>query len=159
MRSMAAWLLMTLLASTAAAAEQLSTELDDYATAGSEDIYLQPNSGQAADEEDDEDAQYLDVDDEKDEEEAEEDEEEEEAPAQSLGNNIDAIGLDENSCEFSCPRYYRPVCVSRNDELITYATPCEFFNQLRCANVARQRGKETPTFQLLYHNACKQNTR
>ncbi|XP_030569381.1 uncharacterized protein LOC115768824 [Drosophila novamexicana] len=147
MRSMAAWLLMTLLASTAAAAEQLSTELDDYATAGSEDIYLQPNSGQAADEEDDEDAQYLD------------EEEEEEAPAQSLGNNIDAIGLDENSCEFSCPRYYRPVCVSRNDELITYATPCEFFNQLRCANVARQRGKETPTFQLLYHNACKQNTR
>ncbi|XP_017870648.1 PREDICTED: uncharacterized protein LOC108618931 [Drosophila arizonae] len=144
-----AWLLMALLALRAGlvlADEQL--ELADYATAGSEDIYLQPNSGQWE--------EYKEYPDDEEDEQAEEDSVEE----QPQGDNIEAVGLDESNCEYSCPRYYRPVCARRNDhQLITYATPCEYFNQLRCASVARSQGKEAPTYELLYQHACKENRR
>ncbi|TDG43679.1 hypothetical protein AWZ03_009922 [Drosophila navojoa] len=149
-----AWLLMALMALRAGrllADEQLAAELAYYATAGSEDIYLQANSGQWE--------EYKDYPDDKANERAEEEDDsvEDSAEEQPEGDNIEAVGLDENSCEYSCPRYYRPVCVKRNEQLITYATPCEYLNQLRCANVVRSQGKEAPTYQLLYQHACKEN--
>lgn len=147
MHPMAAWLLMALMALMAGPA--LAAVLVDYATAGSEDIYLQPNSG--LDVAWEEYKEYPD--------DGEQEQEEQELEEQPQGDNIEAIGLDENSCEYSCPRYYRPVCASRNDQLITYATPCEYFNHLRCASVARSQGKETPTYQLLYQSACKESRR
>ncbi|XP_022210440.2 uncharacterized protein LOC111066271 [Drosophila obscura] len=66
------------------------------------------------------------------------------------------VDEDEDSCEYSCPRYYRPVCALRNHQLVTYATPCEYHNQLRCASVRQRQGQEVPTFQLQYNGACHQ---
>ncbi|XP_034488491.1 uncharacterized protein LOC117792443 [Drosophila innubila] len=138
---------MLLMALTAVAAK-LQLE-ENYGTAGSEDIYLQPDSieeqfdeyGYADENEDEDDGQQ---------------DQDQESEQQELGDNLDAIGEDESSCEYSCPRYYRPVCVSRNGQLITFATPCEYHNQLRCANVAkRQHGQDAPIFQLMYNNACR----
>lgn len=119
-------------------------------TAGSEDIYFQqPIQYEMGD-------YYYDYD--EDEEEQSQPELEEEQAAKPPGDNIGGIGENEISCEFSCPRYYRPVCVRRNGELITYATPCEYHNRLRCANVARRLGRaDTPTYELVYYNACRQN--
>ncbi|KAH8396059.1 hypothetical protein KR222_002446, partial [Zaprionus bogoriensis] len=78
-------------------------------------------------------------------------------PKPPSGNNIEGIGENDISCEYSCPRYYRPVCVRRNGALITYATPCEYHNRLRCANVARRQGRtDTPSYELMYYNACQQ---
>ncbi|EDX03170.1 uncharacterized protein LOC27206535 [Drosophila simulans] len=58
------------------------------------------------------------------------------------GRDDTAAGLDrdEDSCEHSCPRYYRPVCVLRNGRNVTFATLCEFHNQVRCANDLRRQG-------------------
>lgn len=128
-------------------------ELDGsvYSSAGSEDIYFQqPNQ-------DENGSSYsYNYYDEDDEEQPEEPELEEEQAAKPPGDNIEGIGENEISCEFSCPRYYRPVCVRRNGELITYATPCEYHNRLRCANVARRLGHtDTPTYELVYYNACR----
>ncbi|KRF99542.1 uncharacterized protein Dwil_GK28124 [Drosophila willistoni] len=70
------------------------------------------------------------------------------------GNNIDADSENEETCEYSCPRYYRPICVRRNGELVTFSTPCEFHNQLRCASVLKRQGKSVPSYQYLYNGAC-----
>ncbi|KAH8235678.1 hypothetical protein KR032_005270, partial [Drosophila birchii] len=61
---------------------------------------------------------------------------------------------DEDSCEYSCPRYYRPVCVLRNGQSMTFATPCEFYNVVRCASVQQRRGQLVPHFQYLHNGAC-----
>ncbi|XP_034669859.1 uncharacterized protein LOC117902536 [Drosophila subobscura] len=66
------------------------------------------------------------------------------------------VDEDEDSCEYSCPRYYRPVCVLRNHQLLTYATPCEYHNQLRCASVRQRQGQAVSTFQFQYNGACRQ---
>ncbi|XP_017139426.1 uncharacterized protein LOC108153835 [Drosophila miranda] len=66
------------------------------------------------------------------------------------------VDEDEDSCEHSCPRYYRPVCVLRNHQLVTYATPCEYYNQLRCTSVRQRQGQTVPTFQFQYNGACHQ---
>lgn len=129
-------------------------ELDGsyYASAGSEDIYFQQPI------ETENGSFYYYNDDDEDEEDQSQSEPEEEQAAKPPGDNIEGIGENEISCEFSCPRYYRPVCVRRNGELITYATPCEYHNRLRCANVARRLGQtDTPTYELVYYNACRQN--
>ncbi|EDV99895.1 GH12147 [Drosophila grimshawi] len=164
MRHLMALLLLTLATSQAVTAIQ-----DDYGSAGSDDIYLQssglPDQVDAKEENDTDadtdpdDPDDADDDDDDDGDDDEKDEEQQEKPLNGSDvNNIEAIGETELSCEYSCPRYYRPVCVSRNDELVTYATPCEFFNHLRCSNVAKRKGQATPTFQLLYHKACQNNT-
>jgi len=148
--------LMLLMALSVNAA-RLQRPESNYATAGSEDIYFQPYHIEELSEElviedmDDDDSDLMD-----DEEELELDEEQELDEERNLGENLNAIDEDEVSCEYSCPRYYRPVCVRRDGKLVTYATPCEYHNQLRCANVAkRQHGIDTPTFQLMYNNACR----
>ncbi|KAH8364961.1 hypothetical protein KR200_007398, partial [Drosophila serrata] len=61
---------------------------------------------------------------------------------------------DEDSCEYSCPRYYRPVCVLRNGQPMTFATPCEFYNEVRCASVQQRRGQPVPHFQFLHNGSC-----
>ncbi|KAH8295591.1 hypothetical protein KR018_006705 [Drosophila ironensis] len=62
---------------------------------------------------------------------------------------------DEESCEYSCPRYYQPVCVLRNGKAVTYATSCEYHNQVRCANVLASRGvQQVPTFQFRHQGSC-----
>ncbi|KAH8314195.1 hypothetical protein KR067_012986, partial [Drosophila pandora] len=62
---------------------------------------------------------------------------------------------DEDSCEYSCPRYYRPVCVLRNGHMVTYATPCEYHNQVRCSIVQKSRGgTRAPTFQFIHNGNC-----
>lgn len=62
---------------------------------------------------------------------------------------------DEDSCEYSCPRYYRPVCVLRNGHMVTYATPCEYHNQVRCSIVEKSRGAtRAPTFQFYHNGNC-----
>ncbi|XP_030382348.1 uncharacterized protein LOC115629891 [Scaptodrosophila lebanonensis] len=63
--------------------------------------------------------------------------------------------IDERSCEKICPRYYRPLCVSRDGELITYATPCEFKNELQCARVAHKRDVPLPKYKVLFDGACE----
>ncbi|XP_017850178.1 uncharacterized protein LOC108605126 [Drosophila busckii] len=127
------------------AAQELQS---DYATAGSEDIYLSTN-----DEELPEQSQY-----ENNYEEEQEFEEDEFVELQPQGINIDGIGETDVSCEYSCPRYYRPICVQRNDQQITYATPCEYHNELRCAHVLnRLQDSPMPNFQFLYHSVCEKN--
>ncbi|KAH8250463.1 hypothetical protein KR038_002199, partial [Drosophila bunnanda] len=73
-------------------------------------------------------------------------------------NNIGALEVaedeDEDSCEYSCPRYYRPVCVLRNGQPMTFATPCEFYNEVRCASVQQRQGQLVPHFQYLHSGAC-----
>ncbi|KAH8272318.1 hypothetical protein KR026_001464, partial [Drosophila bipectinata] len=62
---------------------------------------------------------------------------------------------DEDSCEYSCPRYYRPVCVLRNGHMVTYATPCEYHNQVRCSIVQKSRGgARPPTFEFWHTGSC-----
>ncbi|KAH8289653.1 hypothetical protein KR054_008627, partial [Drosophila jambulina] len=61
---------------------------------------------------------------------------------------------DEDTCEYSCPRYYRPVCVLRNGEPLTFATPCEFYNEVRCASVQQRKGHQVPHFQYLHNGSC-----
>jgi len=160
MRQLVALMLLMALSSlsgsvNAARLQRHPQESGSYATAGSEDIYFQPYHIHELSEElviEDMDNGSSDpMDDELDEEKESESDEE-----RTIGENLNAIDEDEFSCEYSCPRYYRPVCVRRDGELITFATPCEYHNQLRCANVAkRQHGIDTPTFQLMYNNACR----
>ncbi|XP_016948152.1 uncharacterized protein LOC108023336 [Drosophila biarmipes] len=86
------------------------------------------------------------------------DEDEDELEAEQLLAQASAANLDEDeeSCEYSCPRYYRPVCVLRNGRQVTFATPCEFHNQVRCASVLRSKGLglSVPVFQYLHNGAC-----
>ncbi|KAH8343283.1 hypothetical protein KR059_007730, partial [Drosophila kikkawai] len=74
------------------------------------------------------------------------------------GNNNLELDIDEDededSCEYSCPRYYRPVCVLRNGQPMTFATPCEFYNVVRCASVQQRRGQLVPRFEYLHNGAC-----
>jgi len=69
-----------------------------------------------------------------------------------------AAGLDrdEDPCERSCPRYYRPVCILRNGRNMTFATLCEFHNQVRCANDLRRQGHGyvVPIFQYQHDGGC-----
>ncbi|KAM8719814.1 hypothetical protein ACLKA7_005954 [Drosophila subpalustris] len=136
-------LLMVMSLAAMAAGEQME---EIYATAGSEDIYFQPDSIEEQYDEDEEDEEDL------------EDQQEQQQQQQQpeLGDNLEAIGETETSCEYSCPRYYRPICVKINDKLNTFATPCEYHNRLRCAHVAKRQhpGQDMPTFQLMYNNAC-----
>ncbi|XP_017073874.1 uncharacterized protein LOC108109735 [Drosophila eugracilis] len=87
-----------------------------------------------------------------------EDEDEDEEDAEDILAQAHAANLDEDeeSCEYSCPRYYRPVCVLRNGRQVTFATPCEFHNQVRCASVLRSRGQSNsvPIFQYQHDGAC-----
>lgn len=150
--------LMLVLTLTAASGAELD---GNYSSAGSEDIYFQrPNS---VEDQYDEDGNYS-YEEEYDEDVDDESKPEKEEPApwpapmKPPGDNIAGIGENEISCEYSCPRYYRPVCVRRNGELITYATPCEYQNRQRCANVAKRLGRtDTPTYELVYYNACREN--
>ncbi|XP_060664611.1 uncharacterized protein LOC132797112 [Drosophila nasuta] len=152
MRQTLTLVLIGLLAFTATA--KAKEQAVSYASAGSEDIYFQPRS---IEEQFDESDGYDGDDDDDDQGEGEEEEELE----VKRGDNIEAIGEDANSCEYSCPRYYRPVCVLRNGQPITYATPCEYHNQLRCTNVARRVAKtaaavaKLPSFELMYNTACR----
>ncbi|KAI8035285.1 uncharacterized protein LOC128260821 [Drosophila gunungcola] len=86
------------------------------------------------------------------------DEDEEEDDAEDLLAQAYAASPDEDeeSCEYSCPRYYRPVCVLRNGRQVTFATPCEFHNQVRCASVLKSRGQgqSAPVFQYQHNGAC-----
>ncbi|XP_017012059.2 uncharacterized protein [Drosophila takahashii] len=87
----------------------------------------------------------------------EDDDDYEEEDAEELLSQIQAnLDEDEESCEYSCPRYYRPVCVLRNGRPVTFATPCEFHNQVRCASVQRSRGQghSAPIFQYQHDGAC-----
>ncbi|EDV57178.1 uncharacterized protein LOC6542422 [Drosophila erecta] len=67
-----------------------------------------------------------------------------------------ADGQDKETCEYSCPRYYRPVCVLRNSRNVTFATLCEFHNQVRCANALRRQGlgNPVPNFQYQHDGGC-----
>lgn len=151
MRHLVALMLVLVLATAAGRVEQDGSL---YSSAGSEDIYFQQpiqyeNAGSSY---------SYDYDEDEEEEQSQPELEEEQAAVKPSGDNIEGIGENEISCEFSCPRYYRPVCVRRNGELITYATPCEYHNRLRCANVAKRLGRaDTPTYELVYYNACRQN--
>lgn len=147
-----------MLALTLAAAS--GAELDEsYASAGSEDIYFQRANSieDQYDEDGDSYEEYAeDVNDQS------QPEKKVQAPwptpIKPTGDNIEGLGENEISCEYSCPRYYRPVCVRRNGKLITYATPCEYQNRLRCANVTKRLGRtDTPTYELVYYNACREN--
>ncbi|KAL7743055.1 hypothetical protein ACLKA6_005799 [Drosophila palustris] len=143
MRQLVAVMMLLMMSLAAMAAGEEMEEI--YATAGSEDIYFQPDSIEEQYDEDEEDEEDL------------EDQQEQEPEQQpELGDNLEAIGETETSCEYSCPRYYRPICVKINDKLITFATPCEYHNRLRCAQVAKRQhpGQDMPTFQLMYNNAC-----
>ncbi|XP_017054739.1 uncharacterized protein LOC108097143 [Drosophila ficusphila] len=95
----------------------------------------------------------LDADDDDDQDQDEDEEDDDDLLAQANASNLDE---DEESCEYSCPRYYRPVCVLRNGRQVTFATPCEFHNQVRCASVLRSRGQgqSVPVFQYLHNGAC-----
>ncbi|KAH8420553.1 hypothetical protein KR009_011322 [Drosophila setifemur] len=88
----------------------------------------------------------------------EEDNDEEEEDDDILKGHANAFNLgedeDEESCEYSCPRYYRPVCVLRNGDAITIATPCEFYNKVRCSNVQKSRGIAAPTFNYQHDGPC-----
>ncbi|XP_017116212.1 uncharacterized protein LOC108138501 [Drosophila elegans] len=88
----------------------------------------------------------------------EDEDEEEEDDAEDLLAQAYAASPDEDeeSCEYSCPRYYRPVCVLRNGRQVTFATPCEFHNQVRCASVLKSRGQghSAPVFQYQHDGAC-----
>nr|XP_016936778.1 uncharacterized protein LOC108015049 [Drosophila suzukii] len=85
-------------------------------------------------------------------------EDEDEMDAEELLAQASAANMeeDEESCEYSCPRYYRPVCVLRNGRQVTFATPCEFHNQVRCASVLRSKGQglSVPIFQYLHDGSC-----
>ncbi|EDW87087.2 uncharacterized protein LOC6526253 [Drosophila yakuba] len=71
---------------------------------------------------------------------------------------LTAAGLDqdEETCEQSCPRYYRPVCVLRNGRNVTFATLCEFHNEVRCAHDLRRQGHgyTVPIFQYQHDGVC-----
>ncbi|KAH8354369.1 hypothetical protein KR084_009422, partial [Drosophila pseudotakahashii] len=102
----------------------------------------------------------LDGDENLDEDEDDDEDEEEEADAEDLLAQVEAsaanLDEDEESCEYSCPRYYRPVCALRNGRQVTFATPCEFHNQVRCASVQRSRGQgqSVAIFQYQHDGAC-----
>ncbi|XP_016972856.1 uncharacterized protein LOC108040109 [Drosophila rhopaloa] len=88
----------------------------------------------------------------------EDQDEEDEDDAEDLLAQANAASPDEDeeSCEYSCPRYYRPVCALRNGRQVTFSTPCEFHNQVRCASVLRSRGQgdTAPVFQYHHDGAC-----